>query len=65
MTKKSEGEAKKSQVTSSYPKQQIVKSSKYSLIEKDVLNALLEEDKKYTLEEVAKVLDNFAKKKVK
>lgn len=59
------GEAKTSQATSSYTKQQIIKSSKYSLIEKDVLNALLEEDGKYTLDEVAKVLDNFAKKKVK
>jgi hypothetical protein len=47
-----------------FSKAQIVSSSRFSFIEKDILKALLE-DKKYTLEEAKKILDDFNKKEVR
>lgn len=47
-----------------FSKEQIVSSDKFSLIERDILNALLE-DKQYTLHEVKEILNNFNNKEVK
>lgn len=47
-----------------YTKEQIVTSKKYRL-RRDLLNALLDKDKSYSLEEVDKIIDNFMKRKVK
>lgn len=47
-----------------FNKEQIINSSKFSVIEKDSLKALLE-DKEYSLEEVTKILEEFKKKEGK
>lgn len=47
-----------------FTKSQILKSARYSA-RKDALSVLLEEDKLYSHEDVAKILDKFLKKKVK
>lgn len=49
---------------SSYTKEQILKSKRFAN-RKDALYVLLEDDKKYTLEEVDKILKDFYKKEVK
>lgn len=47
-----------------FSKEQIVKASMYTEIEKDILNALLE-NRYYTLEEVKKLLGDFNEREVK
>ncbi|MBM7868874.1 hypothetical protein JOC70_000343 [Clostridium pascui] len=47
-----------------FTKEQILKSNNYVGIEKDIIDALLE-DKCYTLEEVKKILEDFNNKEVK
>lgn len=44
---------------------QIVSSKKFTYIEKDILKALLDEGKNYSLNEVNKLLLDFNKKEVK
>lgn len=51
------------QVTKAYTKQQILQSKKYP--QKDVLMALLEEEQKYTHNQVQTILEDFLKKEVK
>ena len=46
-----------------YTKDQILLSEKYTK-RRDLINALLEEDKEYTIEEVDAVMDKFLKGKV-
>ncbi len=48
-----------------YSKKQILSSKKFSLIEKDVLKALIEDDKQYSIDEVVKLLKDFLEKGVK
>jgi len=47
-----------------FTKAQLLGSSRYSN-RKDALSVLLEEDKSYSHDEVAEILENFLKKKVK
>ncbi|MEW9093944.1 MAG: hypothetical protein AB2417_02580 [Clostridiaceae bacterium] len=47
-----------------FTKEQIINSSKFNRIEKDILKALLE-DKEYSLDEAKKIIDDFNKKEVK
>ncbi len=47
-----------------FSKEQIVSSKKFTVIEKDILKALLGENH-YTLKEANKVIDDFNKKEVK
>ncbi|GAA0122251.1 hypothetical protein UT300018_15670 [Clostridium faecium] len=47
-----------------FTKEQIINSSKFTQIEKDILKALLD-DKQYSLEEVKNIIDDFNKKEVK
>lgn len=47
-----------------FTKEQILKSNNYVGIEKDIIDALLE-DKNYTLEEVNGILEDFNNKEVK
>lgn len=49
---------------SKYSKVQIVKSNKYAE-KRDLLNALLEDGKTYTLKEVDAMIEEFMKKAVK
>lgn len=47
-----------------FDKKQIVTSEKYKL-RVDVLNAILEEDKLYSIKEIDKMIENFMKSEVK
>lgn len=47
-----------------FSKEQLLKSQKYK-DERDLINALLKEDKKYSLSDVDKIIDDFMKGKVK
>ncbi|WP_164971389.1 hypothetical protein [Clostridium tetani] len=47
-----------------FSKEQILSSKQFTIIEKDILKALLE-DKQYSLKEVKKIIDDFKKKEVK
>lgn len=47
-----------------YSKQQLIRSAQFKLGEKDVLNAMLEEDGSYTLVEAKEVLELFLNKEV-
>lgn len=47
-----------------FSKEQLLKSQKYKN-ERDLINALLKEDKKYSLSDVDKIIDDFMKGKVK
>ncbi|AJA42530.1 hypothetical protein phiCT453A_40 (endogenous virus) [Clostridium phage phiCT453A] len=47
-----------------FSKEQILSSKQFTVIEKDILKALLE-DKQYSLKEVKKIIDDFKKKEVK
>lgn len=46
-----------------YPKEQILSSQKYQ-DRKDLLSALLEKEKGYTLKQVEEIMKNYKKKKV-
>lgn len=46
-----------------FTKEQIVSSKQFTVIEKDILKAILE-NKEYSLEEVKKVLQDFNEKEV-
>jgi hypothetical protein len=48
-----------------FSKNQIVSSSKFTYIEKDILKALLDEKENYSLNEVDELLKDFNKKEVK
>lgn len=47
-----------------FSKQQILKSTNFSRIEKDVLSVILKDDAQYTLEQVKKMLSDFKKRRV-
>ncbi|WP_442601746.1 hypothetical protein [Paenibacillus sp. KN14-4R] len=46
-----------------YTKQQFLESQQFSPLQKDVLNALLE-DREYTIEQANKIIEQFEKKVV-
>ncbi|WML35349.1 hypothetical protein [Clostridium sp. OS1-26] len=46
-----------------FSKEQIISSNKFTVIEKDILKAILE-DKEYSLEEVKELLEEFNEKEV-
>lgn len=46
-----------------YSKEQIIKSKKY-IKHRDLLNALLDDEKQYTIEEIEKLISDFMKGKV-
>ncbi|MBU5485243.1 hypothetical protein KQI86_12935 [Clostridium sp. MSJ-11] len=47
-----------------FTKEQIINCNKFNTIEKDILEALLE-DKEYSLDEAKKIIEDFNKKEVK
>ncbi|MCD3211821.1 hypothetical protein G8T71_10685 [Clostridium botulinum C/D] len=47
-----------------FSKEQIVSSKQFTVIEKDILKAILE-DREYSLEEVKEILEQFKEKEVK
>lgn len=47
-----------------FSKDELLRSEKYKL-QTDVLNALLDDEKKYTIEETDKLIEKFMKGKVK
>lgn len=48
----------------SFSKHQLLQSKQFSKQEKDVLNAILQEDKQYTKEQAVEQLTTFLKKEV-
>lgn len=50
---------------STYTKQQFLESKQYTAQQKDVLNALLQDDTAYTVEQVKKHMTEFSRKVVK
>jgi hypothetical protein len=61
MSKKGQ-EMKKGAVT--FPKRQFLKAANFTRVERDVLAAILEDDKQYTLDEVQKLLKDFKARRV-
>ena len=51
-------------VAPNHSKEQLLRSQRY-MKRRDLLGALLEDDKRYTIEEVDAAIDNFMKGKVK
>ena len=47
-----------------FSKRQLVRAYNFSRIERDVLAAILEDDKQYTLDEVQKLLKDFMARRV-
>lgn len=60
-TKKDEEVIKESR----YSKKQFIQSDMYSIMDRDVLRIILDDDKKYTKEEVNSKLKDFKAKEVK
>ncbi len=48
-----------------FTKEQIIRSNKFLRIDKDILRAILEDGKEYTLKECHGILEKFKKKEVK
>jgi len=59
---KKEQEKKAGAVT--FPKRQFLKAVNFTRVERDVLAAILEDDKQYTLDEVQKLLKDFKARRV-
>jgi len=51
--------------TAKYTKQQIVTSSRFTPVERDVLIVLLKDDETYTLDQARAVLEEFLHKEVR
>lgn len=58
-------ENREKQAAPKFTKQQFLKSTNFSRVEKDVLRALMKDDELYTLDQAKKLVENFAKRKVK
>lgn len=48
-----------------FTKQQFLKSATFTPVQKDVLRTLLRDDETYTLEQVKKMVEDYAKRTVK
>lgn len=48
-----------------YTKQQIVTSSRFTPVERDILSVLLKDDETYTIEQARAVLEEFLRKEVR
>lgn len=57
--------AKEKQEHEAYTKQQFISSRKYSAAKKDLLNALLEEGKTYTHEQVESAIKKYLEQEAK
>lgn len=57
-------EIKKEKTETTYSKTQLVQSQKYKN-KRDILNFILDDNKRYTFKEVDALVDNFLRKKVK
>lgn len=64
VTKKATKKATEKQIEPSFSKSQLIKSKRF-IDECDLLNALLSDNKTYTIDEVVKLIDDFKKGKVK
>ncbi|HLT73618.1 MAG TPA: hypothetical protein VKZ68_00990 [Ohtaekwangia sp.] len=47
-----------------FPKRQFLKAANFTRVERDVLAAILEDNKQYTLDEVKKALEKFKARRV-
>jgi hypothetical protein len=48
-----------------YSKKQILKSKRYKGVQKDILHVVLDDDEKYSLQEVESLMNSFNAKEVK
>ena len=48
-----------------FTKQQFLKAANFTQVERDVLGALMKDDETYTLDQAQKLVNEFAKRKVK
>lgn len=55
----------KNEAAPKFSKAQIVRSLKFTPVQKDVLRTLLQDDEGYTLDQARRVIDEFAIRKVK
>lgn len=53
------------QAEQTYTKAQFLASKQFTAIQRDFLNAILEDDKTYTMDQVKQLIDEYAKKAVK
>lgn len=60
----SKKEQEKKSGSAKFPKRQFLKAVNFSRIERDVLAAILEDGKHYTLDEVQKLLKDFKARRV-
>lgn len=65
MTKKTIENKQSSATKAAYTKRQFMESKRLSSSEKDILHALLQDDQKYTNEQIQKIIQDFLKKEVK
>lgn len=57
--------AKKKVEETKYTKEQILKSNRFTGVQKDVLHVVLDDDEKYSLQEVESLMNSFNAKEVK
>ncbi|SYX84610.1 hypothetical protein [Paenibacillus alvei] len=55
----------KAATATTYTKEQIMGSQRYSSVQKDVLGALLDEEHQYTVEQAEKIIKDFEKKEAR
>ena len=60
----SKKEQEKKSGAAKFPKRQFLKAANFTRVERDVLAAILEDDKQYTLDEVQKLLKDFKARRV-
>lgn len=65
MSKQTETNQEKPKKAVGFTKKQFMKAANFTRIERDVLNALLEDGKTYTIEQAKRIIDDFKKGKVK
>lgn len=48
-----------------FTKEQLLRSTQFSVIHKDVLNALLEEEQGYSIQQAKQIIEDFEKKEAR
>lgn len=52
-------------IETAFTKEQLVRSTQFSIIHKDVLNALLEEEQEYSIQQAKQIIEDFEKKEAR
>jgi hypothetical protein len=64
-TKKNKVNEQNNQAELTYTKAQFLASKQFTAIQRDFLNAILEDGKTYTMDQVKQLIEEYAKKAVK